>query len=1035
MTLSELSIHRPVLATVMSLLIVLAGVAAYRLLPVREYPDVDRPIVSVATAYTGASPQTVEATVTEPLEQAFNGVEGIRHIRSISAFGSSTIEVEFDAGRDIDAATTDVTNAIQRALRNIPEEAERPVVSKAGANSRPIMWVQVKGERYSAVELTDLADRIVKPTLQLLPGVANILVGGQRQYAMRIWLDPHRMTAHRVDANDVRRTILDNNLQLPAGDIEASTRRFTVLADAQIAEPAVYEELIIRQDDGIPVRIKDVGWVELGSANYDTVTRFDGEPIIGIGVVRQSRANELAVTSAVRAAMPEIRRALPPDVGLQIATDNTIFVEAALHEVWVTLGIAFVLVVLVNLTFLRSTATTIIPSVAIPVALIGTFAVMQALGFSINLLTLLAFVLAIGLLVDDAIVVMENVYRHRELGEPRLAAARVGAREVFFAVLATTVSLVAVLVPLSLMTGNTGRLFREFALSLAAAVSISTFVALTLVPTLCAKFLSVRRVHGTIYNAIERVLSVSARGYASALLWSLRHRVAVILFLALNVAASALLFVLIPSTFVPTEDRGQFLTVIKAPQGSTMAYTFQTLQKVEGRLSDIPEVQGFFAAIGLAVGGPRSTSDGFIFTRLRPWGDREVKQQEIVGRLFGEFARLPGALVFPINLPSLGQNTVNDVEFVVKNSAAGLEEFATVTEALLQRVRQIPGLVNVDSDLRLDNPQINIEFDRERAADLGVPVAAIAQSLRVLLAQAEVNEFILRNKQYDVITALASRHRTIPEQIEEIHVRSGDGTMVPLSHLIRVVPTVAPATLNHYDLQRAVTITGSLAPGATLGEVLQRVGATAEEILPTGFSTALAGVSREFAESSAEVYLTFGIALLFIYLVLAAQFESFVHPLTILLSVPLALLGALLALAVGGHTINLYSQIGFILLVGLVTKNSILLVEYANQARARGLSLFDSVTEAGKIRFRPILMTSTTTILGALPLMLATGAGAESRQPIGAVVVGGLIFSTAFTLLVIPVVHLLLVGLAERLNLVAVPAPRADTAPPEPYGA
>lgn len=1019
LTLSDLSISRPVLAVVMNLLIVLAGLASFRFLPVREYPDVDMPIVSVTTRYVGASPETVESAITEPLEQAFNGVEDIRSITSTSAFGASSIDIEFLAGRNIDDAATDVTNAVQRALGNIPEGADRPIVRKAGANSRPIIWLQLSGENYPAVDLTDLADRIVKTPLQLLPGIANVLIGGQREYAMRVWLDPQKMAALHVDPSDVRRTILQNNLQLPAGEIEASTRKFTVLADAQIDDPRVFEDLIIRREGDLSVRLRDVGWVELGSANYNTITRFSAKPIIGVGIIRQSRANQLEVSAAVRAALPAIRAALPKDVRLDFAVDNTVFVEASLREVWRTLAIALVLVVLVNFLFLRSLPTTVIPSVAIPVALIGTFALMRILGFSINVLTLLAFVLAIGLLVDDAIVVMENVYRHQEIGDAPLPAARRGSREVFFAVIATTVSLVAVLIPLSLMTGNTGRLFREFSIVLAGSIIISTLVALTLVPTLCASFLRVKEAHGRAYQIVERCLQSLNRGYERALAAALRRPLPVLAFLAVNVLGGLLLFRSLPSTFAPTEDRGQFLTVIRAPRGSTLAYTFATLDEVEKRLLAIPDVVGFFAAIGLSAGGPQDTAEGFVYTRLRHWDERKVKQQQIVGELFPDFLRLPGALVFAINLPSLGQNTINDLDFIIKNSAADLDEFGRVADAILKRVREIPGLVNVDTDLRLDNPQLNVVFDRERAADLGVPVASIAEALQVVLAQSQTNEFVLRNKQYDVITALASRHRSMPEQIGEIHVRSRDGSMIPLQSLVRIVPTVAPATLNHYNLERAVTITGSLAPGAALGTVLQRVEEIAAEELPPGFSTALGGVSREFAESSAEIYWTFLVALVFIYLVLAAQFESFIHPVTILLSVPLALVGALGTLALSGNTINIYSQIGMILLVGLVTKNSILLVEYANQLHARGASLLEAVSAAGKTRFRPILMTSVTSILGALPLMLAAGAGAESRQPIGYAVVGGLVFSTAFTLLVVPVVHLLLVERAERLGWIA----------------
>ena len=1020
MILSDVCITRPVLATVMSLLVGLAGIAAFLRIPVREYPDIDNPVVSVTTTYVGANPTTVESTITEPIEQSLNGIEGVRNITSISAFSRSSITVEFVAGRDIDLAVTDVSNAIQRAFDDIPLEAERPIVAKSGANTFPIMWLGLQSEQYSPEDLTDIVDRIVKPPLQILPGVAEVLMSG-RKYAMRIWLDPAKMALHRIDPADIQRTIIENNLQVPAGEVEGTTRKFTVLADAQIDDPSVYEDLIIREDGETRVRIRDIGWAELGSENYNIITRLNGRPTMGAGVIRQSRSNQLEVSDAVRRALPAIRAALPDGVDLQVAVDSTTFVRASLKEVWFTLGIVFALVVFVNLVFLRSTSTTIISSIAIPVSLIGTFAIMAGLGFSVNVLTLLALVLAIGLLVDDSIVVMENIYRRQELGETRSVSARRGAKEVGFPVIATTVSLIAVLIPLSLLTGNLGRLFREFALTMAGSVLISTFVALTLVPMLCSQFLNVTSVHGRLYRVIESFFTGLNHGYERGLSWAIHHRKSIGLFLLATIGLGVLLLSIIPSTLVPVEDRGRIMTIIKAPQGSTLAYTSQTLDQVEWRMQQVPEVETFFEAIGLSIGGPPSTSDGVVFARLADWEDRNVKQQAIVAQLFPEFFSMTGALVFPINPPSLNQRSINDLEFIIKNASATQEEFTQAINTMLERVRQLPSLINVDTDLRLDNPQLDMVFDRDRAADLGVPVSAVAQSLQILLSQSKVDEFIMRSKQYDVITALASRYRSLPEQIGEIYVQSRNGTMVPLSGLVHAAPSIAPARLNRYDLQRSATITGSLAPGATLGEMLANVQGIASEVLPSGFTTALGGSAREFVESSAEIYITFIIALAFIYLVLSAQFENFFHALTILGSVPLALFGALLILFATGHTLNLYSQIGIILLVGLVTKNSILLVDYANQARARGIDLLPAVLEAGRSRFRPILMTSATSILGALPLALATGAGAESRRPIGAAVVGGLTFSTAFTLLVIPVVYLFVTYFGERLGINMVP--------------
>lgn len=1020
MILSEVCISRPVLATVLSLLIVLAGLAAFLRIPVREYPDVDNPVVSITTVYVGASPTTVESTITEPIEQSLNGIEGVRNITSISGLGRSSITVEFVAGRDIDLAVTDVSNAIQRAFDDIPDVAERPIVAKSGANTFPIMWLGLQSESYSVEDLTDMLDRVVKPPLQVLPGVAEVLISG-RKYAMRIWLDPAKMALHRVDPADIRRTIRENNLQVPAGEVEGTTRKFTVLADAQIAEPSVYENLIVHESGETRVRIRDVGWAELGSENYNIITRLNGQPTVGAGIIRQSRSNQLEVSEAVRRAVPGIRAGLPDDVDLQVAVDSTVFVRASLREVWFTLGVVFALVVLVNIVFLRSSSTAFISSIAIPVSLVGTFAVLVALDFSINVLTLLALVLAIGLLVDDSIVVMENIYRRQELGEARRLSARRGAKEVGFPVIATTVSLVAVLIPLSLLTGNLGRLFREFALAMAGSVLISTFIALTLVPMMCSRLLTVGTVHGRAPGTVESAFRGLQHGYQRGLGWAVHHHRVTGVFLLATIGLGALLLTAIPATLVPVEDRGRIITIIKAPQGSTLAYTGETLDRIERRIQSIPEVEAFFEAVGLAIGGPPSTSDGIVFCRLVDWGARNVKQQEIVAGLFPEFFAMTGALVFPINPPSLNQRSVNDLEFIMKNAAASHEEFTDTVQIMLDRVRGLPSLINVDSDLRLDNPQLDMIFDRDRAADLGVPVSSVAESLQILISQSKVDEFVMRAKQYDVIPALASHSRSLPEQIGEIYVRSRSGTMVPLSGLVHPAPTIAPARLNRYDLQRSATITGSLAPGATLGDMLSDVQEIAADVLPTGFTTALGGSAREFVESSTEMYLTFVIALVFIYLVLSAQFENFFHALTILGSVPLALCGALLVLFTTGHTLNLYSQIGIILLVGLVTKNSILLVDYANQARARGADVVAAVLAAGRSRFRPILMTSTTTILGALPLALASGAGAESRRPIGAAVVGGLSFSTAFTLLVIPVVYLLVTYVGERLGVNMVP--------------
>ena len=1020
MRLSDVSIERPVLATVLNLLIVVAGVIAFRELPLREYPDVELPVVSVRTIYPGASPETVEATVTEPLEQVLNAVDDIHSLESTSAFGMSFINIQFDAGRDIDLASTDVSNALQRVLGQLPDGVQRPILSKASSSGVGSMWIALKGERYSSEDLTDMADRVVRPMLQMIPGVARVEVAGARRLAMRVWLDPVEMAAHSVDAADVQRAIRANNLQVPAGEIEAAARKFTVNVRGHLEDPRDYEQIVIREENGIPIRIGDVGWVELGAEDYRNLSRHNGEPIVALGIRRQSHSNELDVAAAVRERLPEMGRALPEGVRFDIAIDNSIFVEASLREVAKTLGIVFLLVVLVNLFFLHSPTSTAITAVAIPVSLVGTMAVLLVLDFSINVLSLLAMVLAIGLLVDDSIVVMENIYRRREAGETHFRAALNGAREVGFPVIATTIAVVSVLIPLSMMEGNTGRLFREFALTMATAIVISTFVALTLVPMLCARYLSVRST-GRVSRGIEALLGGITGAYQTALSWSLRHRMVAGIFMLATLGALYAVFDRIPRTLVPLEDRGSWFAFVKAPQGSTGAYTFQALRQTEERIQQIPEVHGFFGTIASSFMGPSNTADGMVYVRMKPWGERTRSQQEIVAEVTPDLLAIPGALVLPVQPPSLGQMRQNDIHVVLKSSQADLDELRVVTDRILARVRDVPGLINVDTDLKLDNPQLDIEFDRERAADIGVPVSSVADSLRLLVSQTAADEFVLRNRQYDVVTALAGTFRSVPEQLGEIHVRAYDGAMVPLSSVIRVEAVTGPTLLNHYDMQRSAAITANLMPGATLGEALPAVLQIIDEELPEGFGTALSGISREYVESGSAVFVTFGIALLVIYLVLAAQFESFVHPLTVLFGVPLASLGALLALYVTGNTFNLYSQVGIILLVGLVTKNSILLVDFANQERARGKELVAALASAGRTRFRPILMTSATSVFGAVPLMLATGAGAESRQPIGTVVVGGLIFSTVFTLLVTPVVHYVVTRVAERAGLSTIP--------------
>jgi multidrug efflux pump len=1025
MILSDLSIQRPVLAWVISLLILLVGAAAYMILPVRQYPDVTRPVVSVTTDYTGASPETVESTITNPLEDNLNAIEGIRSITSQSSFGTSAINIEFISSRDVDAATQDVTNAVSKAIDLLPDSpnVSRPVVSKVSSSAQPIIWLVLQGKNYSIEQLSQIADLVVKRRVQVLPGVGNVIIGGEHKWAMRIWLDPEKLKAYGLAYDDVAAALSRNNVQLPAGQLKSDTRFFNVVANGQMADPNGYNDLVIREVNGVPVRIRDVGWTELGSESYDLLAHFNGEPVVGAGVVPQTKSNAVAISDAVHKILPEIRDALPPGVTLTVAVDHTEFIRDSIGEALRTLLIAFGLVILVVLLFLRTFWATLIPVLAVPVSIIGAFGGMWVLGFSVNILTLFSLVLAIGLVIDDAIIMLENIYRHMEMGEEPIPASIHGAREIAFPVLSTTISLIAIFIPLGFMRGDIGRLFSEFALTVPVAVGLSGLVALTMTPMLCSRSLRRSEPGKGPLAIFERLFDWMHRGYGRAAEWAVRHTRTMGLFMAANVAAMLGLYAISPQTFVPVEDQGFILTILKAPEGSNLWYTLHSLEKVEKDFSQIPSVDKYFAAIGIPVGGPASPRTGLVFAHMKPFSKRSVSQMEVVQDLFGKFSAIPGVLAFPLNPPSLGeQATAQDVQFVVQGP--NLEELAKLNGQMLEKVHATPGMINIQSDLTIDTPQVTVDFERERAADLGISVDTLAGALEVGLGGSHVSDFIMNNKSYKVLAQLEPKYRARPKQVGDLYVRSASGSLVPLSYLVRVKNGYGPDTIYHYNLQRSFTISASLTSALPLGTALKDMDRYAAGILPKQYGTALTGKSRDFKETSGALFFTFGAALIFIYLVLAAQFESWVHPVTIMLSVPLALTGALATLRLTGHSLNLYSEIGIIMLIGLVTKNGILLVDYANRLRLRGKELAEAAVEAGMVRFRPILMTSLTMVVGSLPMALATGAGAQSRQPLGWAVVGGLLFSTVFTLLITPVFYLLITGLAERLGLKTVPPSR-----------
>lgn len=1008
MVLSSLSISRPVLATVMSLMIVLLGMISFDRLPVREYPNIDAPIMSVRTVFKGASASVIESQITQPLEDSLSGIEGVRTVKSVSREEVSQITVEFLRERDPEAAANDVRDRVARVRGLLPEAADDSVVAKIEADAQAILWLAFSSDRQSPLEITDYADRVVADQLKTLPGVASVIIGGQRRYAMRVWLDAQRLVAYGLTVQDVEAALRAQNVELPAGRIEGAMREFTVQAATDLKTPEEFGSVIIRQAGDTPVRIRDVGRVELGAADDRNIIRVNGLPAVGLGIVKQSTANTLEVARAVKAEMPRLQTALPPGMKLQIGFDSSIFIEKSIAAVYKTMSEALVLVVAVIFLFLRSWRATLIPFVTIPVSLIGAFAFLYAFGFTINVLTLLGLVLAIGLVVDDAIVMLENIYRHIEEGMPPLEAAQKGAREIGFAVLAMTLTLASVFAPLAFATGNTGRLFTEFALTVAAAVLVSGFVALTLTPMMCSRLLKHETRHGALFMLGERVLSGMNRGYRNLLNHVLNVRWITLGLFALAALAAWGLMKSLKSELAPTEDRGFFIGFMLAPEGSTMAYTDQYARQLEGIYKTVPEIRTAFVVVAPGLERPNPVNTALSFVMLKPWEERTRSQMDITQSLGPRmFVSMPGVLAFPINPPSLGQSFRNPpLQFVVQ--APAYQELDSVLEKLMVKVRAYPGLVNADTDLKLNKPQISVSVNRDKAADMGVGVDSIGRTLESLMGGREVTRFKREGEQYDVIVQLEPKDRATPQDLGVVYVRGAEGDLTPLSNLVAIEETVAPKELNHFNRQRAAIISANIAPGYTLGDALTFMDQAAKESLPANFQTTLDGQSREFRESGKTLLVTFGLALVFIYLVLAAQFESFRGPLVIMLTVPLAMTGALLALKLTGGTLNVYSQIGLIMLVGLITKHGILIVEFANQLREQGRTIRDAVVEAAGLRLRPILMTTAAMVLGAVPLAIATGAGAESRSPIGWVIVGGLLLGTLLTLFVIPVAYTLL---------------------------
>ena len=1005
MVLSDTAIRRPVFAVVVSLLLVVLGVFAFQRLTVREYPNIDPPIVSISTTYEGASAQVIESQITQVIEEGVSGVAGIRTLRSTSQEGRSSVRLEFNVERDVESATNDVRDSVGRVMGRLPDNADTPIIRKVDSDASPIIYATLTSSTRSAIELTDLAKRFVVDPLSAVAGVAQVTIGGERQPSMRVWLDRNAMAARSVTVQDISDALRAQNVELPAGRVESNDRELTVRTNTRLSAPAEFARIVLRRDGETLVRLGDVARVEVGARDDRSGFRVNGRPAVGLGVVKQSTANTLDVAQGVRDAMATLRESLPPDVQIEIASDDSVFIEKSIDEVFIALGIALALVIGIVFIFLRSLSATLIPAVAVPVSITASFIVLAALGYSINVLTLLAMVLAIGLVVDDAIIVLENISRRIEEGEPPLVASYLGSRQIGFAVVATTAVLTAVFVPISFLQGNVGRLFSEFGITVASSVLFSALVALTLTPAMCSRLLRPANEETWLHKVTEHGFELLNSGYRSLLGFALGAPVLVCaIAVAFSLGAVALLQSL-PQEFVPTEDRGRVIVSATGPEGSSVDYTAEQLSRIEAALTPYVEAQDITRLLAILAPGWGTTgvNRATVVAQMKPWDERTRSQQAVVRELSAKLAGIPGIRAVAINPSGLSRGSGAPVRFVLGGNT--YDQLVEWRDLLEDRLRGSHVLRNLQADYDETKPELRVAIDRDRAADLGISIRSIGETLETMFGSVAVTRYEDDGEEYDVMLQARAEDRRTPRDLSNIFVRASGGALVPLTSLVKLQDVAGPASLGRFDRVRAITFTASLADGATLGDAVTEVRAAVAEVLPVEARLSWDGDTREFLESSASLYITFGTALLIVFLVLAAQFESFVHPVTILLTVPLAIFGALGSVGLLGMTVNIYTQIGMVMLIGLTAKNAILIVEFANQLRDEGLEVLEAVREAAATRLRPILMTSIATALGALPLAIATGAGAESRQAIGVVIFGGVMVSTLLSLFLVPVIY------------------------------
>jgi multidrug efflux pump len=1009
--ISDQSVRRPVFATVISALLVILGLAALVNLPVRQYPDVDAPIVSVSTTYRGASSEVVETKVTQVIEDVIAGIEGIEKLTSTSRDERSDIRLEFALSRDIESAANDVRDRVSRVLDQLPIEADPPEIGKLDNSSDAVMWLNLTSDRHTNLEQTDYAERYLVDRFSTVPGVARVRISGARRYAMRIWLSREALAAHRLTIADVETALRSENVELPAGRLESVSREFTLRTDTGFYTEEDFRNLVVgRGPEGQLVRLAELAEVRIGAENDRSIARANGEDSISLGIEQLSKANSVSVSREVRKEMVAIAPELPEGMEIALNYDRAEFIEASMREVYKALFIAIALVLIVVYLFLGSFRITLIPAVVVPVSVVATFIVMSAMGYTINILTLLGLVLAIGLVVDDAIVVLENIYRRVEEGQRPLLAALEGSREIGFAVIATTLVLVAVFVPLSFIEGDIGRLFQEFGITLAAAVLFSSLVALTLTPMLCSKMLHRSSTGSGLSGQVDRVFSWLSNWYrfflqkVVALPWT-----AVILVLALS-ASAAWMMSLLPSEYAPAEDRGAFFILLRAPEGASLEYmdryTRQTEAILLDQIGDSASVRRFLTRLPGNWGGAEVNSARLIVL-LENWDERDESDKEIGARLRTRLDELPGVRSFVSHGSSLGiRSSGRPVNLVI--GGPDYDQLKTWRDELLLALQDVPELVNPDSDYQESKPQMKISVDRNRAATLGVSLSNIGRTLETMLGSREVTNFIDRGREYSVILMGKEEDRSSPDDLTNLYVRSTlTGQLVPLANLVKITEEAGPPSLNRYDRMRSISIEAGLAEGVSLGQGIDVLARLAAETLPATARISWDGESKEFLESGSSLYVTFSLALLIVFLVLAAQFESFINPMIILVTVPLAMTGALIGLLAYGSSVNVFSQIGAILLIGLSAKNGVLIVEFANQLRDRGMEIHEAALQAATVRFRPILMTSAATTFGALPLLLGSGAGSESRQPIGIVIVFGVAISALLTLFIVPALYAL----------------------------